>query len=487
MYFGMDILSGTRAYVGGEGLWSKAQKQAVLRLGHYAWSHDEKDYQEYLAALEIPLGDHQARVALEESRLDYNAAATGFLRGGNHPKDIPSMIHLFRRFRHVSYINEAIAFWTQGDSDIAELQTVGDQIHHEMTSRSMSLMRLERLLKQVQEINAKVTPLENGFSSTLGQGARWVTHVLFVAMALTTGIFLAVTLVISYQISRHLCDEIDHLRHGAARIANGDYNVTFTIGSKDEIGELALSFQQMVVQRQRVEKLKDELYANVVSVNKELEAFSYSVSHDLRTPLRAIDGFSKELLDNCPTTLDERSREDLGRIRAATKRMGQIIDDLLELSHLSRSEFKSEKVDLSAMVREIAQKLTDVTPSRAVEFAIAPQVIAEGDPGLLRIALENLIQNSWKFTQRQEQPKIEFGVFDQDLKNEFFVRDNGAGFNMAYAEKLFKPFQRLHDPKEFPGTGIGLAIVQRIIHRHGGKIWAEAEENHGAAFYFTLS
>ncbi len=486
-YYGMEMLSSNRAYVGGESLWSKAQKEAVLKLGRYAWSHDEREYQSYLKNLEIPLGDRQARLELEKSHPSLSSASTGFLRGGNHPKDIPGMIHLLRDFRHVSYMSRAVEIWRQGDNYIVQLQDLGTQIHREMTSRHSSLRHLEKLLKQVQVIDSKLSPLENAFSAAMGEGARWLKEILFLVMILTTCGFLAATLTIAILISRQLCDEIDQLRTGASRIAHGDYDFTLDLTSQDEIGDLARSFQEMAAQRQHAERLKDEYYASVVAANKELEAFSYSVSHDLRAPLRAIDGFSKELLTNCGSILDERSKEDLTRIRAATQRMGQLIDDLLELSHLSRSELTLEQVDLSTQVGEIMERLTNADPGRVVEHVTAPHVTAEADPRLLKIALENLIQNSLKFTRPCPKPRIEFGVMSQNGHSSYFVRDNGVGFSMAYADKLFKPFQRLHDSKDFPGTGIGLALVQRIIHRHGGKVWAEAEENKGATFYFTLS
>jgi signal transduction histidine kinase len=486
-YFGMEMLSGARAYVGGESLWSKGQKESVLQIGRYAASHDEKAYRSYLKNIEVPLGDHAARLELNKPHLDYNAAATGFLRGGNHPNDVASLIYTYRWFGHVSFISKAITIWTQGDVYIDDLQKTASKIHHEMTSGRTSHSNLQKLLKHIQQIDEGVTPLENDFSSTLGEGARWLKGLLNILMLSATGVFLAAALVIVYLISSNLCQEIDHLRKGASQMASGEYSFSLNVQRGDEIGDLSRSFQEMANQRQRVEKLKDEFYTSVLATNKELEAFSYSVSHDLRAPLRAIDGFSKELINNCAPTLDERSKDDLARIRAATQRMGQLIDDLLELSHLSRSELKLETVDLSAQVEEITHQLANAEPDRKVEYVTAPHLMAQADPRLLKIALENLIQNSLKFTRTRPRTKIEFGVASQNGHPTYFVRDNGVGFDMTYAGKLFTPFQRLHDMKDFPGTGIGLALVQRIIHRHGGKVWAQAEENKGATFYFTIS
>ena len=221
-------------------------------------------------------------------------------------------------------------------------------------------------------------------------------------------------------------------------------------------------------------------------VNKELEAFSYSVSHDLRAPLRSIDGFSQALLEDYEDKLDEQGKDYLRRVRAATQRMSQLIDDLLNLSRISRTEMHYEEVNLTAIAKAIAAELQKTQPERQVEFVIGENIVAHGDSHLLRIVLDNLLRNAWKFTSKHPHAKIEFGTIQQDGRLVYYVRDNGAGFDMNYANKLFTPFQRLHKSTEFEGTGIGLATVQRIIHRHGGSVWAEGEVEKGATFYFTL-
>ena len=222
------------------------------------------------------------------------------------------------------------------------------------------------------------------------------------------------------------------------------------------------------------------------TVNRELETFSYSASHDLRAPLRSINGFSQALLEDCADKLNDEGKDYLQRICAATRRMGQLIDDMLKMARVTRSEIRMEAVDLSALVRRISDELQRGEPGRQVEWVIAPGLGAHGDPGLLRAALENLLGNAWKFTGKKERARIEFGFADDDGNRVFFVRDDGVGFDMTYADKLFGVFQRLHDMSEYPGTGVGLATVQRIIHRHGGRVWAEGDVGQGATFYFTL-
>src|SRR5881394_3571462 len=227
--------------------------------------------------------------------------------------------------------------------------------------------------------------------------------------------------------------------------------------------------------------------AELEAANKELKTFAYSVSHDLRAPLRAIDGFSRALVDHCWEKLDPRSRNDLQRVRAASQRMGQLIDDMLALSRVTRSEMRCTGVDLSALAESILAELQKNQPERRAEFFIAPKLMVNADANLLRIALENLLGNAWKFTSKRPKAQIELGATSHNGKPAYFVRDNGAGFDMAYAGKLFGAFQRLHSGDEFEGTGIGLATVQRIVNRHGGRVWAEGKVNQGATFYFTLA
>lgn len=226
--------------------------------------------------------------------------------------------------------------------------------------------------------------------------------------------------------------------------------------------------------------------AQLKAVNKELEAFSYSVSHDLRAPLRHIDGFSQALSEEYAGAFDDKGKNYLRRMRGASQRMGELIDDLLRLSRVTRAEMRHERVSLSDLARTVAEELQKTEPDRRVEWAIAPRLAAEGDRPLLRVALENLLGNAWKFTRNRPGAKIEFGMIRREGRSAYFVRDDGAGFDMAYAGKLFSPFQRLHREEEFPGTGIGLATVQRIVHRHGGRIWAEGAVGRGATVFFTL-
>lgn len=226
--------------------------------------------------------------------------------------------------------------------------------------------------------------------------------------------------------------------------------------------------------------------ANLAAANKELESFAYSISHDLRSPLRGIDGFSHMLADEYGERLDAQGKDYLERIRAAAQRMGALIDDILELSRISRHSMRKERVSLSLLAHELLDELAQSTPARIIDVSVEEGCVAFGDPQLLRMLMQNLLENAWKYTKRETAPRIAFGRESTEEDAAFFVRDNGVGFDMKYAGRLFAPFQRLHKPEEFEGTGIGLATVARIVHNHGGKVWAESAPGKGTTLYFTL-
>lgn len=251
-----------------------------------------------------------------------------------------------------------------------------------------------------------------------------------------------------------------------------------------ELEDLSRELQEMNANlEQRVTRRTMELEA----INKELEAFSYSVSHDLRAPLRSIDGFSNKILKDYGDKFDSQAKDYFNRIMNASRKMGTLIDDLLHLARLSRIEMRIEPANMSEMAEVILHELKESNPGRHVEIHIQDNMIVEADRNLVQIALQNLLGNAWKYSKNQENTKIEFGSFHENNETIYYIRDNGAGFDMKYADKLFGAFQRLHSAAEFEGTGIGLATVQRIIRRHHGNIWAESQPGQGTTFYFTLN
>jgi signal transduction histidine kinase len=295
-----------------------------------------------------------------------------------------------------------------------------------------------------------------------------------------------VGIAIGYLLTRRL----DRLAIAAKRMAVGDLDARAALPGHDELAEVGRAFDLMAEQvarnRAELEGRVQARTAQLEAANKELEAFSYSVSHDLRAPLRAVDGFSRALLEDYGDKLDATGKNYLERVRNGAQNMGILIDDLLKLARVTRAPLHPAEVDLSTLAREIVAQLRERAPTHQVQVAIADGLRARGDPGLLRIVLENLLDNAWKYTGRTTDAQISFDAEQRDGTDVFRVRDNGAGFDMQFADKLFGAFQRLHHRDQFDGTGVGLATVARIVRRHGGRVWAEAEPGKGACFSFTL-
>lgn len=310
---------------------------------------------------------------------------------------------------------------------------------------------------------------------------------------------LVFALLVSWQFRKSVAEPIVALAQTAQKVSQDkDYRVRVTPSAeRDELATLINSFNDMLKEIQQrdtaLQKAHDELERRVsertrelVSANQELEAFSYSVSHDLRGPLDALNGFSYVLLKNYADKLDASGKESLQSIRTAAMRMSELIDDLLNLSRITTSAIHREKVDLSAFARTIMEELCHSAPDRKVDFVAPLTADAYGDARLLRIVMDNLLRNAWKYTSHHDHARIEFGSESQNGKIIYFVRDDGSGFDPRATERLFQPFQRLHSTAEFPGNGIGLATVRRIVQRHGGNVWADGMVEKGATFYFTI-
>ena len=341
----------------------------------------------------------------------------------------------------------------------------------------------------------------------IGLSTATLQEVLTVArhrMAIIAIIGMVVVALFSFMLGHYLTRGLDQLRDASRRLASGELGFTIPVKGRDELAETAVTFNEMSqrlsdLHKQRTKAEADihalnalletrvqQRTAELEATNQELEAFSYSVSHDLRAPLRAIDGFAQALAEDYTDKLDAPGLGYLARVRASAQRMGEMIDDMLALARVTRAELSVREVDMSALAREIGARLAAAHPGRVVDFAVTENLITQADVGLLRIALENLLENAWKYSSTRAAARIQFGVKQDTTETVYFVRDDGVGFDMRYADKLFQPFQRLHKTTDFAGTGIGLATVARIIHRHGGRVWAEATVDQGAVFYFTL-
>ena len=359
----------------------------------------------------------------------------------------------------VKLVDEIIVLHQQEEKDLREFV----QIRRD----------LDRLLDDEIQTHAR-----NEFD-TAKESAVQIMNRTATAMVVLGGVVIVVVVLAWLFISAKVIRPITTLSEGTKKVAAGDFSGALPVDSEDELGELTKHFNTMIADRGRAWQ---ELQAS----NKELNAFAYSVSHDLRAPLRAIDGFSAVLLQDHGEKLNEEGKDMLRRVRKASDRLAALIDAMLTLSRLTRREMRVERVNLGAVARSVADALRAAEPERQASILLPAKLEARGDRELLRVVLENLLGNAWKFSSEQPQAQIEFGVTQVDGERAYFVRDDGAGFDMAYADKLFIPFQRLHRQQEFPGNGIGLATVERIVHRHGGRLWAEGAVNKGATFFFTL-
>jgi len=329
-------------------------------------------------------------------------------------------------------------------------------------------------------------------------------HKTILMALLATALFLAFGILAAFRLAKSMSRPIAQLSACATALKNGDDSVRATIETSDELGELALSFNSMIeairMRTKDLEEALEELYqlnialedkvqkrtAQLENANRELESFNYSASHDLRAPLTRLTGFCDALREEYGNRLDEQGLHYINRIAATGEQMDRVLSALLTLYQIQQREMAPRNLDLSELVSAVAASLRQREPDREVGFNIQEGVMVFGDMKLIWLALENLLGNAWKFTKERSNAAIEFGTVEKAGKTICYIRDNGAGFDMTYYEKLFQPFQRLHNIDEFPGTGVGLAIVQRIIARHGGRIWLESSEGAGTTCYFIL-
>ncbi len=499
LWFAVRTLSSVRAYVGGEGLWSKAQKDAGYYLQKYGHTHDEKDYEQFLEFLKVPLGDAKARVELGKEYPDLKKARDGFIEGKNFPDDVDGMIWLFRNFNEISYINKAIQIWGEAEPTIIQLIPIGEKLHREINSSKVSQDEINTILKEIDPINLKLTKLENEFSYTLGEGSRWLENLILkvlLIIALTvefTGLFL--TISVSIAISKG----INEVMRVSGNIAKGDFSARAKIFSADEIGKLADSFNKMlddlnqkIAERDLAEgsltRQKETLqdYAlRLEQSNRDLEQFAYVASHDLREPLRTISSYVQLLEKRYKDKLDKDANEFINFVVEGVNRMDILITDLLTYSQINTQGRTFQEVDCSQVLSTVIALSQDNISKNNAKIIVNPLPVVYANKQQLTLVFQNLINNAIKFHGKTA-PEIIVSAKELPGSWQFSVSDNGIGIDKKYSNRIFAIFQRLNSREKYEGTGIGLTICKKIVEQHEGKIWFESELDKGSVFSFTI-
>jgi len=493
LWFANSTLSSVRAFINGEGLWSKGEKDAVNSLHKYARTGNEADYQQFLEFMKVPLGDHKTRMQLISTHPDIDSAREGFLEGRNHPDDIDGMLKLFTRFHAVSYIHKAIVLWTEADSVGAPMVPIAAQIHDEINSASPSPERVGQLLNQIDDINARLTVLEDDFSFTLGEGARWMENLvlrLLFCVALTVEIS---GLLLTISVSRNIQRGLNEIIRASRAIAGGDLKARATSYSHDEIGTLAESFNDMTGQYERsIEQQKKgeealiDYAKKLEQSNNSLEQFAYVASHDLQEPLRNITNFASLLEETEKDKLNPRSRNYLNYIVHGAERLKVLIKDLLLFSRLGKQHIV-ELVNFNDVLKVVLEDMDLlIKENNAVVKAGQLPVLRAGKTEV-KLLLQNLVNNAIKYRKADVTPVVEINAEKQKSGTWlFWVKDNGIGIEEEFKERIFVIFQRLHNQDEYSGTGIGLATCKKVIELNGGNIWVESKLGVGSTFYFTF-
>jgi len=496
LVFSINTLSSVRAYVGGEGLWSKAQKDALYQLLKYARTHEEADYNKFTDFMKVSLGDRKTRLELSKDDPDLAVARQGFIEGRNDREDIDGMIKLLRRFHSNFYINRAIIAWNNADRYAAGFLALGEKLHKEINTHPSSPERINVLLAEIDPLNAQLTPWEDEFSYSLGEGSRWLEHrvlrVLFI-MALSVE---CIGLTLAFTVSRGIQKGLDEILQSAKAVTEGDFSRKATAFSGDEIGILAGDFNTMAAALERLEKENREVNsslekkvkqrtAEMESKNKELEQFAFVASHDLQEPLRTISGFAELLQQQYKGKIDPTADKFLDYIMQSSERMKVLIKDLLDYSRIGR-EKEASSVDCDQLLKEVLADLFKIIGETGAVVRTGHLPVIRAYATEMKLLFQNLISNSIKFHGPGRAPSLDIGSVTENGHWKFYVKDNGIGIDPQFQERIFIIFQRLHNRSAYDGSGIGLAHCKKIVELHGGNIWVESDPGKGSTFFFTI-
>jgi signal transduction histidine kinase/CheY-like chemotaxis protein len=485
-WYAIDVMSSVRAYVGGEGRWSKAQNKAVDHLMRFLASRDEAEFQSYKELLRVPLGDRRARIELERDDSDLATADAAFLEGDNHRADVRGMSLLFKRFRRVSYLDRAIRIWARGDALLAELDGAAERLHTMLAAGSSDSREIDRLKSQIDRVDRELGELEDEFSFTLGEAARWIKGVLVAVILGSTVLFFVVAWVVARMLSRGIFRRIERLQRGTALIGTGDLSHRVAITSKDELGQLAVSFNRMA---ESLLASNDGLTAarqQAVEASRIKSQFLANMSHEIRTPLNGIIGMVTLMLDG---ELTQTQARDVKILRDSSRHLLDIVNDILDISKIESGKLEIARVplDLRSTLEEVVNALVPLAQNRGIELrrSIASEVVDErwGDPVRIRQVLNNLVGNAIKFT---DEGSVSIAVSHGGSKSEVVIRieDTGIGMDSTTLEKIFRPFVQADESnrRKRSGTGLGLAISRQLVEMMGGAIAVESELGRGSVF-----
>jgi len=504
LWFAVGTLSSVRSFVNGEGLWSKAQKDAIYSLNIYSHSHNEADYQSFRAFLKVPLGDNKTRLELQKPNPNLQTAREGFIEGRNHPEDVDGMISLIRRFHNVSYLSKAIKAWGEAEKNMEQLIAISERLHSTIRSNTVSQAEIDQIMGQVEVLNSRFTRLEDNFSFTLGDGSRWLENIVL-RILLTLSLTIATTsILITISVSRGIEKGVKSIIVGASQVSQGHLDTRVKVYSTDEIGVLATSFNKMTDTLERnmrhIRELKDaeekltkeKERAEVSEQTKQL--FLAKMSHEIRTPMNGILGFAK-LLDESIQGTEEK--EYIQIIIKSGEDLLVILNDILDFSRMEAGKISFENLPFKP--RDIVRTTVLMTEAKATQKGLViryyvdakiPETIV-GDSVRLNQVLLNLVSNAVKFTSRGE-ISIAVNCVDQNdetITLDFGVKDTGIGIPLEKQEKIFESFEQATNDtaRKFGGAGLGLSIVKQIIRLQNGEINITSEPGKGSDFHFRLS
>ncbi|HLI79015.1 MAG TPA: ATP-binding protein [Candidatus Binataceae bacterium] len=490
--FAITLVSGVRAYVAGEGLYAKYQKDAVFYLRRYALGGSESDYKKFSDAIVVPLADGNARRALDKPWPDRENAARFFRAAQNAPDDIPSLVKLFLRFRHLGFVGDAIKIWGQADELTDQLADLGRKSHARIAGERMSAHERADLITRVDQINERLIVLENNFSQTLGEGSRWISNTVYKALLLADLVLLIVGFVLSALLGRSVVKEVDGISSAVGRIAQGDLSSRCAVEGSDEFVRLAEGVNQMASSIEHAQRELKHARDNALQASRVKSEFLANMSHEIRTPLNVVLGYTDVLADEVDATDNDDMKEHLDAIRRAGRRLNRTIQGILDFSKIEARAFelRPQSVKLATMLERHVEDLRILAEQKGLRIRCViedPKATVLFDEYCLSGALTNLLQNAIKFTEQGSVTAKLYRGGDRNLK--ISVTDTGIGIEPGYLTRIFEPFSQEESgyTRRFEGNGLGLALTRSYLQLNGANISVQSQKGQGSIFTITFS